>query len=77
MVTHWQSDSQAGDTQGPTHRAAANMGDSVRQTGRNSCFSVEVPMASFNLTHFHKELHVSASLLEEGTGELGHATAGR
>lgn len=67
----------ADDPQGPSHRAAATMGDSVLQTGRNGCFSVEVPTSSFNLTHFLDELQVSASLLEEGTGELGHATASR
>ncbi|NXL07872.1 A2ML1 protein, partial [Mesembrinibis cayennensis] len=41
------------------------------QTGRNGCFSTEVPVASFNLTGFHyrSRLYANASLLEEGTGE--------
>ncbi|NXT93396.1 A2ML1 protein, partial [Anhinga rufa] len=40
------------------------------QTGRNGCFSTEVPVASFNLTGFHDKtwLHAYALLLEEGTG---------
>ncbi|KAM9267515.1 alpha-2-macroglobulin-like protein 1 [Morus bassanus] len=40
------------------------------QTGRNGCFSTEVPVASFNLTGFYNKrwLHANASLLEEGTG---------
>ncbi|NWH49502.1 A2ML1 protein, partial [Fregata magnificens] len=40
------------------------------QTGRNGCFSTEVPASSFNLTSFSYEgwLNAYASLLEEGTG---------
>ncbi|NXC66752.1 A2ML1 protein, partial [Anhinga anhinga] len=41
------------------------------QTGRNGCYSTEVPVASFNLTNFYNQrwLHAYASLLEEGTGK--------
>ncbi|NWX69456.1 A2ML1 protein, partial [Alca torda] len=40
------------------------------QTGRNGCFSTEVPLASFNLTSFSEtSLYAHALLLEEGTGE--------
>ncbi|KAM6190008.1 alpha-2-macroglobulin-like protein 1 [Sarcoramphus papa] len=40
------------------------------QTGKNGCFSTEVPVASFNPTSFYNEswLYAYASLLEEGTG---------
>ncbi|NWS45227.1 A2ML1 protein, partial [Probosciger aterrimus] len=40
------------------------------QTGRNGCFSTEVPATFFNLTSldYEDQLHASVSLLEEGTG---------
>ncbi|KAM4645605.1 alpha-2-macroglobulin-like protein 1 isoform 1-T1 [Amazona ochrocephala] len=40
------------------------------QTGRNGCFSTEVPSTFFNLTNldYGNQLHAFASLLEEGTG---------
>ncbi|XP_061331952.1 alpha-2-macroglobulin-like [Pezoporus flaviventris] len=40
------------------------------QTGRNGCFSTEVPATSFNLTSldYEDQLHAFVSLLEEGTG---------
>ncbi|NXN72136.1 A2ML1 protein, partial [Himantopus himantopus] len=39
------------------------------QTGRNGCFSTEVPVASFNLTGFYvSRLYAYASLQEEETG---------
>ncbi|NXS48189.1 A2ML1 protein, partial [Balaeniceps rex] len=40
------------------------------QTGRNGCFSTEVPVASFNLTSFHYRswLYAHASLQAEGHG---------
>ncbi|NXY78529.1 A2MG protein, partial [Glareola pratincola] len=39
------------------------------RTGRNGCFSTEVPVASFNLTTFYEtRLYAHALLLEEGTG---------
>ena len=61
----------ADDTQGPGHSTAAHAGDSLLQTGRNGCFSTQVPVASFNPTSFYNKrwLHAYASLLEEGTGE--------
>ncbi|KAM4645606.1 alpha-2-macroglobulin-like protein 1 isoform 2-T2 [Amazona ochrocephala] len=42
----------------------------VVQTGRNGCFSTEVPSTFFNLTNldYGNQLHAFASLLEEGTG---------
>ncbi|XP_065555353.1 alpha-2-macroglobulin-like protein 1 isoform X2 [Lathamus discolor] len=44
------------------------------QTGRNGCFSTEVPATSFNLTSldYEDQLHAFVSLLEEGTG-MQHA----
>ncbi|XP_065555355.1 alpha-2-macroglobulin-like protein 1 isoform X3 [Lathamus discolor] len=46
----------------------------VVQTGRNGCFSTEVPATSFNLTSldYEDQLHAFVSLLEEGTG-MQHA----
>ncbi|NXT54011.1 A2ML1 protein, partial [Pluvianellus socialis] len=42
---------------------AANVGDSLLQTGRNSCFSTEVLVTSFNLTGFYKSrLYAYATL---------------
>ncbi|KAM8988542.1 alpha-2-macroglobulin-like protein 1 [Ara ararauna] len=40
------------------------------QTGRNGCFSTEVPTTFFNLTSldYEDQLHAFVSLLEEGTG---------
>ncbi|XP_015741014.1 alpha-2-macroglobulin-like protein 1 [Coturnix japonica] len=40
------------------------------QTEKNGCFSTEVMMSSFNLNNYRlrKEVHVKASLVEEGTG---------
>ncbi|KAK4808372.1 LOW QUALITY PROTEIN: hypothetical protein QYF61_002609 [Mycteria americana] len=69
----------ADDTQGPSHRAAANVGDSLLQTQRNGCFSTEVPVASFNLTSFRYGgwLYANASLLEEGTGMWRTVTKSR
>ncbi|XP_074705768.1 alpha-2-macroglobulin-like protein 1 [Strix aluco] len=61
----------ADDTQGPGHRAAANVGDCLLQTGRNGCFSSEVPVSSFTMTtSFDYEIWLSASatMLEDGTG---------
>ncbi|KAM6042931.1 alpha-2-macroglobulin-like protein 1 [Theristicus caerulescens] len=57
---------------GPTRICAEFRG----QTGRNGCFSTEVPVASFNLTGFHyrSRLYANASLLEEGTGMWHTAT---
>lgn len=45
------------------------------QTGRDGCFSTEVPVASFDLTglNYKSWLYAYASLLEEGTGEHSHA----
>ncbi|NXX58957.1 A2MG protein, partial [Scopus umbretta] len=47
------------------------------QTGKNGCFSTEVPVASLNLTSFRYKtrLYAYASLLEEGTGEHSHANS--
>ncbi|NXW87925.1 A2ML1 protein, partial [Alopecoenas beccarii] len=41
------------------------------QTGKNGCFSTEVPTASFNLTNFGYEnwLNAKALLIEKGSGE--------
>lgn len=45
------------------------------QTGKNGCFSTEVPAASFNLTNFDYEnwLYAKALLKEKGSGERSHA----
>ncbi|NWW53847.1 A2MG protein, partial [Pedionomus torquatus] len=43
------------------------------QTGKNGCFSTEVPASSFNLTSLHEAgFCASALLLEEGTHEHSH-----
>ncbi|XP_030364932.1 alpha-2-macroglobulin-like protein 1 [Strigops habroptila] len=45
------------------------------QTGRNGCFSAEVPATFFNLTSldYEDQLHAFVSLLEEGTGRQREA----
>lgn len=49
------------------------------QTGKNGCFSTEVPAASFNLTNFNYEnwLIAKALLIEKGSGEHSCANSPR
>ncbi|NXP14231.1 A2ML1 protein, partial [Thinocorus orbignyianus] len=50
--------------------------ESSGQTGKNGCFSTEVPASFFNLTGLHSTgLCAQALLLEEGTHEHSHANS--
>ncbi|XP_040392971.1 alpha-2-macroglobulin-like isoform X4 [Cygnus olor] len=48
----------------------------VAETGRNGCFSTQIPTASFNLTSpdYERRLHANATLIERRTGKLHSLT---